>query len=287
VKGINPKVISILECQFCNSNLKLLESSFVCVRCGAALSIQNGVVVFINGDPDGRATEIGHSKEDIFYSNNTIKVKLYEFGRKIVSCDYVVKDYLKEFLGRIKKDAIVVELGSGNRRCKEDIINVDLFPFPNVDVLSDIKKTPFGDNTVDYLIVDAVLEHVPEPQTVCKEMYRILKRGGMIFCVVPLVHQYHAHPRHYFNITEDGLRYLFKEFSKCDVKLYRGPTSAIISLIAEYFALAFSGNHNNLYLLIRGLVLLPIFWLKYLDKFWFYSHKSTRICNALCAIVTK
>jgi ubiquinone/menaquinone biosynthesis C-methylase UbiE len=164
---------------------------------------------------------------------------------------------------------------------------VDIFPFPNVDLLSDVKKTPFGDNTVDYIIVDAVLEHVPEPQTVCKEMYRILKPEGMVFCVVPLIHQYHAHPKHYFNITEDGLQYLFKEFSKCEVKLYRGPTSAIISMIAEYFALAFSGNNNSLYLLIRGLVLLPIFWLKYLDKFWFYSRKSTRICNALCAIVTK
>lgn len=287
MKDINPKIISILACQICNSNLKLVESSFVCVKCGATFSIQNGAVDFINGDSDKRSMELGHSKEEVFYFNNTMKAKLFEIGRKIISCDYVVKDYLKEFLERIKKDTIVVELGSGNRRCKEDIINVDIFPFPNVDLLSDVKKTPFGDNTVDYIIVDAVLEHVPEPQTVCKEMYRILKPEGMVFCVVPLIHQYHAHPKHYFNITEDGLQYLFKEFSKCEVKLYRGPTSAIISMIAEYFALAFSGNNNSLYLLIRGLVLLPIFWLKYLDKFWFYSRKSTRICNALCAIVTK
>ena len=287
MKDINPKVIPILACQFCNSNLKLVESSLVCVKCGATLSTQNGMVNFINGDSDKRPTELGHSKEDVFYVNNTIKAKLYEIIKKIISCDYVVHDYLKEFLGRIKKDAIVIELGSGNRRCKEDIINVDLFPFPNVDVLSDIKKTPFGENTVDYIIIDAVLEHVPEPHTACKEIYRILKPGGMIFCVVPLIHQYHAHPKHYFNITEDGLQYLFKEFSKCEVKLYRGPTSALISLIAEYFALAFSGNNNNLYMAIRGFMLLPIFWLKYLDKFWFYSKKSTRICNALCAIVTK
>ena len=210
MKGINPKVISILKCQFCNSNFKLLDSSFVCVKCGATLSIQNGAVVFMNGDLGKISTEIGHSKEDIFYFRNKIKARLYEFSRKVLSCDYVVKDYLREFLEHIEKDAIVVEMGSGNRRCKEDIINVDIFPFPNVDVLSDIKKTPFGDSTVDYLIVDAVLEHVPEPQTICREMYRILKPGGMIFCVVPLIHQYHAYPGHYFNITEDGLQYLFK-----------------------------------------------------------------------------
>jgi len=112
-------------------------------------------------------------------------------------------------------------------------------------------------------MIDAIVEHVPEPQTVCKEMYKILKPGGMIFCAVPLSHPYHAYPTHYFNISEDGPRYLFKEFAKCEVKLYREPTSAIVSLVAEYFALAFPGNNNNLYLVIRGLVLLPIFWLKY------------------------
>jgi len=287
VKDINPKLIRILECQSCNSNLKLVESNFVCVKCGAVLSTQNGMVDFINGSSDKRQMELRHQKEEIFYFNTTIKARLYEIGRKIITCDYVVKDYFNEFLGRIKKDAIVVELGSGNKRCTEDIINVDIFPFPNVDVLSDIKKTPFGDNTVDYVIIDAVLEHVPEPQTVCKEIYRILKPGGMVFCVVPLIHQYHGYPKHYFNITEDGLLHLFNEFSTCEVKLYRGPTSAIISLIAEYLALAFSGNNNNLYMAIRGAVLIPIFWVKYLDKLWCHSKKSTRICNALCAIVTK
>ena len=147
----------------------MVESSFVCVKCGATLSTQNGAVDFINGASEKRPREVGHSKEEVFYFNNTMKAKFYEIGKKIISCDYVVNDYLKEFLGFIEKDAIVVELGSGNRRCKEDIINVDIFPFPNVDVLSDIKKTPFGDNTVDYIINDAVLEHVPEPQTVWKE----------------------------------------------------------------------------------------------------------------------
>ena len=287
MEDIHSKLAQILRCQLCGFILTLGETSFVCANCGSIVRIRNRAVDFVDVNEVKRRMNPGKAEEAVFYSPHTLKARLYQIGTKIISCDYVVKEYLKEFLARVKKDNILVELGSGNRRCREDVVNVDIFPFPNVDVLSDIKKVPFGDNTVDYIIIDAVLEHVAEPQEICREVFRILKAGGMAFCVVPFIHQYHAHPKHYFNITEDGLQYLFRGFSKCEVKLYRGPTSAIVSLIAEYFALALSGNRSNVYMGIRAFVLFFISWLKYLDKLWFRSKKSMRICNALCAVITK
>ena len=195
---------------------------------------------------------------------------------------------MKSFVKRADADGILVELGSGNRRLRDDCINVDIFPFQNVDILADIVRIPFGNDTVRSVVIDAVLEHVPEPHAVVDEIYRIVAPGGKVFCVVPFIHSYHGYPKNYFNISKDGISYLFRRFRECEIGCYRGPTSAIISLIAEYFATALSGNKRGiLYKLSRAAALLPIFSLKYLDRFWCSRSSSVRISNALYVLATK
>ena len=43
------------------------------------------------------------------------------------------------------------------------------------------EKLPFPDNTFDYLISLQVMEHVPNPEPVFKEMYRVLKPNGQCY----------------------------------------------------------------------------------------------------------
>jgi SAM-dependent methyltransferase len=42
-----------------------------------------------------------------------------------------------------------------------------------------------GDNTFDFCFSDNVLEHTPNPIFALSEQYRIVKNGGVIYCVIP------------------------------------------------------------------------------------------------------
>jgi SAM-dependent methyltransferase len=219
--------------------------------------------------------------------NNTLAARLFNAGRRVISSEYMVKDHVAELLNRSDKTKVIVELGSGNRRIRDDVINVDLFPFPNVDIVTDITTTPFPDDSVDVIILDSVLEHVADPWSVVGEIHRVLKPGGSVVCITPFVFPYHGYPNHYWNFSRDGLEVLFKAFSSCRVESSLGPTCALVNLTAEYFAVAISGSSAFLYTVTKGIALLPIFLLKYLDRLWSPTGRGLRIASHLCAVATK
>lgn len=51
--------------------------------------------------------------------------------------------------------------------------------------ISDILSAGFPDNHFDFIYVDSVLEHVPNPMEVLRELKRILAKGGVIYIGVP------------------------------------------------------------------------------------------------------
>src|SRR5882724_7472414 len=219
--------------------------------------------------------------------NSTLTSRLFNAGRRVVSSEYMAKNHVTELLSRTAAGKVVVELGSGNRRLGHEVINVDLFSFPNVDVMADIAAIPFPDNSVDLVILETVLEHVSDPHSVVAEVHRILKPAGIVVCSTPFVFPYHGYPNHYWNFSKDGLEVLFKGFSSCRVEISLGPTCALINLTAEYFAVALSGSSTFLYTVTKGVALLPIFLLKYVDRLWSPSGRGLRIASHLCAVATK
>lgn len=289
MKTMSVEIVPLLRCRDCGGGFRIEDAALRCEGCGLEAGVEEGAIDFLGPEDEERHPENGDFRFQMAQmSGGTAVARAYRIGSGLISCDYVPFRQLDRFLEGIERDKVMVELGSGSRRLSDRCINVDLFPFPNVDIMADIRKTPFGDSVVDYVVADAVLEHVPEPHAAVREIFRILKPGGKVFCLVPFIHPYHGYPRNYFNISADGLRYLFREFSDCRVEAYRGPTSAAVGFIAEYVALAFStGERGFLYMLLRGAALLPIFFFKYLDRFWSPSGAGLRIANALCAVATK
>jgi len=282
--NIRTIIEDIVVCPSCHGELKFFDSRFECPDCARAFPIQNGIQNFLDSNIE-KTADSQFQTDRMFES--TLTAKIHNVGRKIINSEYMPKKHISEFIKGIEPERIIVELGSGNRRLRDDVINVDLFPFPNVDLMADVLNTPFRDNSIEFAFLDTVLEHVPEPHAVVREVYRILKTGGQIVCIVPWVFPYHGYPKNYFNISRDGLEFLFRDFSECKIEMSMGPTSALTNLFSEYFAVALSGNHKILYSLIKGLVLLPVFLLKYLDKYWYHSGKASRIAAALCIIAEK
>lgn len=60
--------------------------------------------------------------------------------------------------------------------------------FVNGILHQDLTKTSFEDDKFDIVITSDVLEHIPEPYSAFKEIYRILKKGGVHVFTVPFYH---------------------------------------------------------------------------------------------------
>jgi SAM-dependent methyltransferase len=56
---------------------------------------------------------------------------------------------------------------------------------PLVDLRVDVTAIPFPDQSFDVLICNHVLEHVPDDRTAMKELYRVLRAGGLAVLQVP------------------------------------------------------------------------------------------------------
>jgi SAM-dependent methyltransferase len=159
---------------------------------------------------------------------------------------------------------MVCDLGAGARSYDERILCVDGYAYESVHVVCDLAALPFADASIDGIVSEAVLEHVPDPAAHVAEMRRVLRPGGRVFCYFPFMVPYHASPHDYSRLTLPGLRHLFDGFTIESVRVAGGPTSGLLWTLQEWLAIVCSMWSERLYR-----VLLPITWLlsplKYLD----------------------
>ncbi|WP_400077984.1 class I SAM-dependent methyltransferase [Winogradskyella sp. R77965] len=66
-------------------------------------------------------------------------------------------------------------------------------------------KMPFENNSFDCAFGTEVLEHCPEPEIILKEVYRILKPGGIFFFTVPFLWNLHEVPHDEYRYTPFSL----------------------------------------------------------------------------------
>ncbi|MBR5225180.1 MAG: class I SAM-dependent methyltransferase [Clostridia bacterium] len=70
--------------------------------------------------------------------------------------------------------------------------NIDYWPvdinpnMPGIRRTADITDIPFEDESMDVIICNHVMEHIPDEGKALREMYRVLKKGGIAVINVPL-----------------------------------------------------------------------------------------------------
>lgn len=100
---------------------------------------------------------------DIGTGSGYVAVELAKTGMKVLACDLTplavnnLKRYKKQF----------------------SLKNLEVFVCP-------AEKIPLRAKSVDYIVANAILEHIPDEMAAINEWKRILKPGGRIFIVVPL-----------------------------------------------------------------------------------------------------
>lgn len=81
-----------------------------------------------------------------------------------------------------------------------------------VDTTCDLsKKLPIEDEKFDTILLSDVLEHLPNPDKLWSEMFRLLVPGGKLILNVPFLYWIHEEPYDYYRYTEYALRRLAEQ----------------------------------------------------------------------------
>lgn len=138
-----------------------------------------------------------------------------------------------------KPEGLFLDCGAGWRAVNyNNVINYEIQDYPSTDILGVGEKLPFADNSFDGIFSVAVLEHVADPVLCAREITRVLKPGGTLFCAAAFLSPVHAYPNHYYNMTSQGLQTLFKdlEITRKFVPLALHPMKTVGWILRSYAA---------------------------------------------------
>ena len=66
------------------------------------------------------------------------------------------------------------------------LVELGKWLYPDLEIIQgDIQEIDFPDNSFDVAVATAVMEHVPEPERVMREVKRLLRPGGIIVVTAP------------------------------------------------------------------------------------------------------
>ena len=118
---------------------------------------------------------------------------------------------LDEVIGSLETSSLAISIGGGPGRAHPNLCNVNIGPFPNVEVVGDAHNLPYANDSVAAVFCEAVLEHVASPEVVVTEMKRVLIPEGRVLAITPFLQAYHGYPDHYRNFTLSGHKKLFTD----------------------------------------------------------------------------
>jgi SAM-dependent methyltransferase len=284
---IDDTIKRLLICPCCGKDVDFGEE-LICKICNRKYPIINGIPILIN------------EKESIFKvldflnrQSTTINLSIYKkspFQKNLaklipsITKNLKAKDNLKKFqqlLLKFNSRPIVLIIGAGvfgvgikELLNNKDItfVETDISFGPRTQVICDAHCLPFASQTVDGVIVQAVLEHVINPQRCVEEIYRVLKLDGLVYSETPFMQQVHMGKYDFTRFTDLGHRLLFRGFEEIERGIAEGPATSLAWSI-QYFLMSFV-NSCIFRKIIRSISCFFIFWLKYFDYYLIHNVSS-------------
>jgi SAM-dependent methyltransferase len=217
---------------------------------------------------------------------NTIKNKMFKFLKIILNgSNNKTKQNFSNIIKKLKKisNPRILIVGGGSlgvgvdlfyKNFKDNILSFDVYDSIYVDFIADATSIPLKDKSFDFVLIQAVLEHVHNPNLVVNEIYRILKNNGLVYAETPFLQHVHEGAYDFTRFTVLGHRMLFKKFEKISIGHIGGLGQSLIWSI-EFFARSFFRSKK-----IGKLFKLIFFWFRILENLIPDSYNEDGACGA-------
>jgi len=126
---------------------------------------------------------------------------------------------VKSFAATVPAGAFVLDAGAGDAPYKFlfDHANYESADFgkaikidSQTTYVCDLKSLPVDDQRYDFVLFNQVMEHLPQPDLVLLELFRVMKPGAKMLYTAPLFFEEHMQPHDFFRYTQYGVRLLFE-----------------------------------------------------------------------------
>lgn len=127
------------------------------------------------------------------------------------------------------------------------------------DVCGDAAAIPFATASVDTVLCTEVLEHVPDPDGVIREIARVLRPGGVLVCTAPFVYPVHD-AYDFFRYSPGTVATLMRRHGlTVDSERPLSGTGVTLAILVNlyWFEIGFLWTK---WLYLIGLVLRPLLW---------------------------
>ena len=274
-KGMS-KIPFCCPCQE-KSKLKKIENGFVCEHSECVHSMGDNCFPIIKNVP----VLISEERCDTVCSTGEVKSvvsrpmsKLGFLKKIIVGESATTKKNCARFVQELKKMTDrprVLIIGSGEKGAGTDTLwedkdierhGVDIYVSDSVDAVCDAHYLPFESNSYDGIWIQAVLEHVVEPNSVVSEIYRVLNVNGVVYAETPFMQQVHEGAYDFTRYTVLGHRYLFKKFHAIEFGGNKGP-EIVLAWAFRYFVWSITRSRKlaRILGLVFGMLMRPFAYL--------------------------
>ena len=274
---LSQEAIDRLRCPACRAELQMAGEEFRCTgdECGKQFPLVGGIPILIN-EQRSLFTISGFLNQDPTFFKPVGRVRAWLSAQMPtlshnVAARKTLKQMRNHLLQRSERPSVLVvgggEVGAGLDALLDDpaieVIESDVSIGPRVQCICDGHDLPFADASFDGVVIQAVLEHVVDPQACVEEIHRVLKDRGIVYADTPFICQIHGRQFDFTRYTRLGHRRLFRRFRELSSGISSGPGMAL-GWTARYFLLSFVTSPLARSI-VGGLSRLALFWLKYLD----------------------
>ncbi len=194
------KFVHVLACPSCGAGLEKNSIGVVCTSCGITyadgsnldLRLQKEKAVQVGFTIAGApTTEIGF---ETLKANPAPQV--YFSGAQIPY--HITPELISYFPKASKLGVLALDLGCGNTLhrpiCEAagfDYVGLD-YAAPEAPILGDAHALPFKNDSFEFILSIAVLEHIQYPFVMVNEVFRVLKPGGKFIGTVAFLEPFHG-----------------------------------------------------------------------------------------------
>jgi SAM-dependent methyltransferase len=175
-----------------------------------------------------------------------VSQQLLDFTNECVYDRAPILRFVESAAASLAPGARVLDAGSGRAPYRELFTSATYVTadWPNsphgeakeADLVCSLDAIPAGDSSFEAVLCTQVLEHVPKPRDVLRELHRVLVPGGKLWMTVPFVGELHEEPYDFFRYTSFGARAILEDtgFEVLSVSPLSGYFTSIAALLRQF-----------------------------------------------------